>query len=1093
MPYGQDPVVSTGGYGKDPVVSTGGYGKDPAVKEDSDVWDIHPVEALLHEGLIPNFFAGVNRLVGKDFSSTADNIERAAGNLVNTVSNLQVPTLDEFVHGSQSAVHNFISDAYNHPKHAVSSLVNSIAADPWLLIPGVGEFGLPAKGTSIGAYLGEKAGSEILQRTAPVIGRGLGDVAAGVAAGGLIEGGQQFKTGEFNPNAIANAMEFGGVLGTAKAALGGVKSLRDTPKSSAEPIKDVPVGSPLNVSEAESILKGPASELAGFKGEVEPVAPGKTRLYFTPGEILKDPEFKKGEYKGKWLLRLSEDKDKALQKYMDIPNEELGTLVKHFEGNQHDGYFVESKRVKAETKPLGGLKEGFVEDILKKNISSNPLKPNEKILSVIKKHGPAAAATGAIVAAISLMLPDSPWQKELPKALAVGGLAGLFVLFNKISTGNKAVSETIADLADLGADAQQVARNFELGQNALLSKEEQAAILDSFDPDKHVVLNERQAIVKAAFVKNLNNTYRAAQAAGIKGIEKELFFDALPLKIKNEAGRTISKKEFSPSKAKTSATEDDIVIEKASDIIKEFLEATGGEIKTKTPADVYKAVVVKTYERALRQELANVLKKYPDPRLNIPYVMEMPKGKTSFAGMDNYEKLNNARELTGKYVLKDIAPAVKALYAPGGFEHPVLNLLLGLSSAMKRAAVSLTFFHLKTLTDGLIGTDLKYINPYEIRRGFERGYNALIGKENNEQIRFGIRNGLRVGAVPIDLEPEEMNKLLFRIVSPIDKVIPGNFGQKIAGKIADYSHAIDMVTFGLAMNGFKSVVYLDKFETLAKALPEEAAAKVAAAYANATFGGQNFFRLVNASNNAVMRNFGNMVITGSGMGLLRIFTFAPDWIASTLQGTLKALPGMTSKELQKLHAMYVLRSAVFTLTLANIINYTLVGHSTFENHDPTRIELTRGPGKPATAMIAKHFFEGPEFVAYPFRKLLSSTNPMVQMPFELLTNQQYLSTTGNAPAIVRPSDTELEQVLHMAKQIFSPFVPIGLQQITNPGRTMLGAIGVPVVGGDVSSQAENRQKAILDRIAKRQTYSESVGPSLNSQVIGNLLQKLGLK
>jgi hypothetical protein len=333
--------------------------------------------------------------------------------------------------------------------------------------------------------------------------------------------------------------------------------------------------------------------------------------------------------------------------------------------------------------------------------------------------------------------------------------------------------------------------------------------------------------------------------------------------------------------------------------------------------------------------------------------------------------------------------------------------------------------------------------------------------------------------------------MIVKLGTVIDKAVPNNVASKTANKLIEVNHTIETFTFSYLQNGFKAAVALDKFAELTskRGLAPEEAAKIAAKFSNDMFGGQNWYRTMNESSNQVFRTFGNKLITGSGMGVMRIILFAPDWKFSTFRSIYKALPGVSPKEEQKLYGKYLYKSAIYNGIIANAINLTLTGRSIFTNRDPTRVELSNDPNG-STMQVAKHLTEFPEAMKAPIQFASNALNPSMKNIAEMFANRQYISFKGS-PAIVRPSDTTLETIRNVAAKAASVFIPITAQQLSDPGKALTGFVGMPIYGRTETQQQEDRLKNIRDRIANKQSLANRRGESLNSKALDELKNLLG--
>jgi hypothetical protein len=193
----------------------------------------------------------------------------------------------------------------------------------------------------------------------------------------------------------------------------------------------------------------------------------------------------------------------------------------------------------------------------------------------------------------------------------------------------------------------------------------------------------------------------------------------------------------------------------------------------------------------------------------------------------------------------------------------------------------------------------------------------------------------------------------------------------------------------------------------------------------------------------------------NGRKWAQIAMFAPDWTFSTFRAAYKALPGaVDDPALAALHRRYLVKSAIYYLTVANAINLVTAGHSIFSNENPTRIQLEDG----RTMQWSKHSMEPFEWLRDPIQ---TADNKLAFWPREAIeigTGKEYISAHDTAPDI----DNRAE---HLAKQ----FLPINAQQGLAGGgaQSTLGLVGMPIYGKDADQKMEARKQKKLDALKKR--------------------------
>jgi hypothetical protein len=950
--------------------------------------------------------------------------------------------MHDFAQGTKSALMNFYSEALDHPKKTISSLVNSLAANPQdVFIPQLAG----ARAARMGTFIAERVGEGMLARSAPGVARAVGEIYGGAGIGAVEEASEQFKTGEANLGAVGNAAIFGAGFGAADVLVryGLLKGKK--PSETFTPSK-------VYSSEEEALrVIQPENIVPGY-AEAKPVETGKHRFSVDFAETEGEKASKK------FVLR--RDKTDRTHFFVDLTPEEIATMERHPEG-----FTAPTKEFKNKLSPYQIAKgEEFIQTV--KNLEQTP----EKIIPFLIKNGPPALATGAIITGLGMWLYDEPADKTILGSIATASAITAFTLLSKYKTGNKTVSNALADMLGVQDLMKFKSRIFEQASKSLVGEEGLVRILKSFDPSENINLSPQEVLVKSAFKKSITALANSAQQHGIKF---NLFAGEVPLRVVDGNGNLISRSTKLELEKHTSFKD-----------LEELLAQNGGSIETKNIADVLNFAAQEIFEKVSRKRFIEELAQYQTLRGDKWVIKE------DF--IPGYEKLRNPLPGFESYRFhKDIIHEIAAVFESKGWTGSFERKLLGAASALKRVEVSYSLFHAKTLLDGMLGVDIaKGVNPKEL---LQKGTDALLGKIKGPEMELLIRNGLKIGTPVLDMTPEEMNREILALGKMVDKIVPGGIATKGAEKAIELGHALDTFTFGFLQNGFKISTALMKLEQLlAKGVPEKEAAQIASSFANDIFGGQNWFRVMNSSSNAVLRNIGNSMITGSGMGWMRLLMFAPDWKFATFRSLFKALPGVADKDLQLLHAKYLLKSAILYAAVGDSLNYIATGHHVFENHDPTKIELGEVNGRPQTMSLSKHFLEFFNFAKEPIQQMLNGLNPMIKLPFEIALNKEYLAFSGS-PSMVHPSDTNLEVVGDVFRKFLSPFVPITMQQIGDPGRALTGFVGMPMGGQDADMQRKNAVKRKQDIVAQRQESAARRGESLNSKSLQSLLESLGIR
>jgi len=228
------------------------------------------------------------------------------------------------------------------------------------------------------------------------------------------------------------------------------------------------------------------------------------------------------------------------------------------------------------------------------------------------------------------------------------------------------------------------------------------------------------------------------------------------------------------------------------------------------------------------------------------------------------------------------------------------------------------------------------------------------------------------------------------------------------------------------------------------------AATVAASYTNDIFGGLDWFRIADGVQNKVGRDLALAVTSPSGRRFMQIAMLAPDWTVATTRAMVKAIPGISSREIAALHQGYVVRSALMHLTIMNGLNYYFSGHSTFENKDPTMVDL--GDGR--KLQWSKHSMEPIHWLISPDQQAM---NKLGYLPKEFLTqalDKEYLSTKGAPP------------IRNRITHALGSAMPITGQQAYENGLVpaLSGFFGAPIYG----KTEEQAVAAAMERAKEKQ-------------------------
>jgi hypothetical protein len=365
-------------------------------------------------------------------------------------------------------------------------------------------------------------------------------------------------------------------------------------------------------------------------------------------------------------------------------------------------------------------------------------------------------------------------------------------------------------------------------------------------------------------------------------------------------------------------------------------------------------------------------------------------------------------QMRGLKVHQDIAPTMKWLFdAPPG---ALTRLGYAAAVAAKRGIFSYSLFHVKALADAMAGTSVRgWVSVGKSILGRSDGAYQMLRKGSaGDVIDLLVQNGLNVLEKPLegDITPFSNALKLLEEKNPIIG-IPAKGALMVAKAMDTFLWSTVFPTFKVAagMAAFEKVLKDSTNPSLAMRMSDKVlgkrqanisradAARMAASFTNDIFGGLDWFTMANEVNNAVGRKLALAVTAPQGRRMMQILMLAPDWTIATTRAMVKAIPGISQREISALHQGYVVRSALLYLTLANGLNYYFTGHSIFKNQDKTMVDL--GDGR--KMQLSKHFMEPIHWLLNPGQQALNKLGWVVKEPIEQAMNQQWLSAKGAPP------------------------------------------------------------------------------------------------
>lgn len=994
------------------------FGK--ALKSPWELWTQESIPALITKGV---------RRIAEDPGKAREDL-----------SQLKVPESAAIVQGSTQMLKDLASFAYANPGALTAETVNALVADPYLIF--APNF-LGARLAGLGAKLGAKAGPAAAE-FGPAIGRYSGAIFGGAGVAGLQEGARQFSTGNYDSEAIANAMNLGAGLGLVSEV--GVRLLKRKPTPGAQPVAAFD-------SDAAARAQLGLFERTPGATEAAPPAPGTTRYYarsagtkratLTPdqADIKKAPE---------------------AARFVDLTPNEVAALKPTSRANVK--YTTDSQIISA-LKPLREIK-----DTLSPGMIQGTFGAGIELWRTALRRGVKAGALGAAVgAAISIGLNDNSPEKQLAYGATVGGLFFLARMLPKPLSGDAApllnamngAQNEMAFNVSRWADAARQLVPDAARREAITAAIENPSLARNLSADEKLV---------ARSIEKFNQTIgKTAQKEGIMDGFLDNYISHL---VESDTGWRPRPDEF--RKYKTF-----VDLERA-------LANTGMRVRTKDAVEITNIYANSMFRTLMRHRAGQAIKEY-----------KLPNGDSLVRDVPNPDfKMVDYGPLNGKAIHYDLLPAYEnAFRVAKGFGHDVG---VPIAIALKRAAVFGSLFHAMSLKQGFMGT-MGFKKGIISSKGIvESARKAFVGNDPNalELLRQGL-----ILSREYDVDPAKLNTAMSRITRWVDSKVPGVGATSKYEAFARFGEAMDQFTFGWLQNGYKMAASLHLMEQamnptargfLAKrlfgnrVLTREQAARAAASFANDNFGSLDWFRMASESQSAFMRNLAYKLTSQPGRGLMQIMMFAPDWTFATFRAAYKSMPGATDVPgLAAMHRLYTIKAAMLYFTFANAVNYMFTGHSILENKNIMRADLGNG----REMQLSKHFVEPFEWLLHPTKTALNKMGAVVKLPMSYLQNVEYMSAYGAAPPIVRPSMNSWEGVLAYAMWLMKTFMPIAGQQ---SGGVLTGAsswFGFPVYGKDTAEKQELAVQRAIDRAAQREKRAELQGTPWRVKAIEDFLER----
>ena len=958
------------------------------------------------------------------------------------LEDLKVPESAAIVQGSTKLLTDLAGFAVERPGAFTAETVNALVADPYLIfLPNF----LAARLASTGAKIGAKAGSEAA-KYGPKIGYAAGAIGGGAAASALPEAARQFSTGQYDSVAVANAANLGAFLGGAsEAGLALLRKARGKPPAAPGVAQEAPFDS----DAAARAQLGLFERTPGAETAPAP-APGTTRYYarsagtrratLTPDQqLVKAPD---------------------AARFVDLTPNEVATLKPTSRANVK--YSTDPQIISA-LKPLREIKDTLSPGMIQGTFGAGV----EPWRTAIRRGAKAGALGGLVGAAISLGLnKDSP-DHHLAYGLVFGGAVGLLRVLPRALSGDAA--PLLNSMHGLQNEmAFNVTRWSSAARQLVPDAARREAITLSFE-NPTIRLSPDETLVKRSIEKFNQTIGKTAQREGIMDGFLDNYISHL---VVSDTGWRPRPEQF--RKYKTFQD------------LNNAIQGSGMRIKTTDAVEISNIYANSMYRTLTRHRAGEAIKAYQLPNGG-SLVKDLP-------GPD-YRAVDYG-PLRGKAIHYDLMPAYENAFRSVA-KDSLLNTYAPLAVALKRASVFGSMFHAMSLKQGFMGTMGVKKGLFSSKKFVEDARKTFVGNDPNAQEL--LRQGLILSR-EYDIDPSKMNNALQRGADWVDSKVPGVGARSKVDSFAHFNEALDQFTFGWLQNGYKMAASLHLMEQamnptargfLAKrmfgnqVLTQEQAARAAASFANDNFGSLDWFRMASESQSAFMRNLAYKLTSQPGRGMMQVLMFAPDWTFATFRAAYKSMPGATDAPgLAAMHRLYTIKSAMIYMTVANAVNYMFTGHSIFENKNIMRADLGNG----REMQLSKHFVEPYEWALHGMQTALNKAGAVVKTPIGMLTNKQYLSTTG-APDIVRPSMSSWEGVMAYAMYLLKAIQPISLQQ---SGGVLTGAsswFGFPVYGKELAEKQKLAIERAEDRAASRQNRADQAGTPWRVKAIEDFLER----
>lgn len=967
-----------------------------------------------------------------------------------------------------------VSGIKENPGHFAGEFVNTVVADPELLLPFFWE--------ALGGRLAV-AGMQIAGKAGQVAGRVLETGLTGASVGGLQSAAEQLdKAGFVDPHQLAQSMGVGGAMG---AALGGVMSIgglmTKTKPSALADVMKTKVGEGiepleaaqktleehgLDVDEAGKLVDAarPYRDEAAAEATAaqERIQSGEAKAY---GEEPSALAARETQLRSKAKLTPSEAKELVdLRTYREVLPE-LGAAPEEVAAMtpSEAKAFVEQRLPDA---PL---------DVMAKVEAPHIADGESPSMVLWKQRGaldPEMAKWAGLTlggAALGSYLSDDKGKGgAMGAALALGGPVALKAMRGMRKAADEAITQGLEKFASFQRDPK-IAKQID----DIMSAHEGMIATRGLQADRHayainkLVPNaERQKVLMTAIeTKNLHGLLPNEKTAVIAHQEfvKEIGDRAMTKGLVDsliDDGSYLSHiwQDAPKAKALFSAVSEDAKFAKRR-FVPDY--ETGKKLglipKTENVGEIDQAYAQAMGRAEANQELLNTLKKVKLEGVGGYPVMPRiaNKEKKITAAPADYVPLPHP-QLQGMLVHPDMAPSLShVFYATNIPAH--MQAALAVSAAAKQGLLSLSGFHIKSLLEVGLGIGIGLGSPKTLTK-IPAMVEMLRKGKAGDFVDQVMQAGLKVDAHGFDMDAGAWGKLTDKAIGMLEKVpLAGKAAALPIKGVAKTSEMLNNFLWQYLHPAIKlataNVAYTKALEREAgklsadatyKAMSPQQILKEVASTTNDLFGGLNWRQVSGEIENRFMHRLVASRTNPEGLRGLRVGLLAPDWLVSTIRAGYKGIkataktfiPGTKISVADDLYRRYFLGGALMTGAVMEGLQQHFTGTHFWDNPDPTYVYLPDG----RKIQIAKHFTEIFHWLREPAKTAINKVGYLPKEAMAQATGKEYVSAAG-AP----PMDTSaIGRVAHAGKGM----LPISVQELIagHPMEAVSGTLGAPIHG-----------------------------------------------